>query len=151
MIYVENRFLKYAINQMHRYRDAIYYNSLDNGIKREIVGGYVLYPGNLTADDVRSSYYHSSHEKIGIGAFPLKPGGTVVDRDGYLILDPNSSEAVLYSQIESCLKDDNRRENLLEKVVAQKGLEYTDEKVVDGCYFLSAIDSKLEIICILVG
>ena len=117
-----------AINQMHRYRDAIYYNSLDNGIKREIVGGYVLYPGNLTADAVRSSYYHSSHEIIGIGAFPLKPGASVINENGELELDPTSSEKVLYDQIAAWLKDEYRRENLLEKSVPQKGLEYTDDK-----------------------
>lgn len=115
-----------AINQMHRYRDAIYYNSLDNGIKREIVGGYVLYPGNLTADDVRSSYYHSSHEKIGIGAFPLKPGGTIVDEDGNLVLDAMSSESVLYEQIREWLADTNRRQKLLDNTIPQKGLEYSD-------------------------
>ena len=32
-----------AINQMHRYRDAIYYNG-EGGISKEVVGGYVLYP-----------------------------------------------------------------------------------------------------------
>lgn len=128
---------------MHRYRDAIYYNSLDYGIKREIVGGYVLYPGNLTADQVRSSYYHTSHEKIGIGAFPLKPGASVINENGELELDPMSSEKVLYEQIAAWLKDDTRRENLLEKTIPQKGLEYTNEKVIEGCYFLSTIDTKV--------
>ena len=132
-----------AINQMHRYRDAIYFNSFDSGIKREIVGGYVLYPGNLTADAVKSSYYHSSHEKIGIGAFPLKPGRNFLDKDGKLILDPMCSEHVLYEQIREWLNDDSRRANLLEKSVPQKGLEYTDEKVIEGCYFLSTIDSRV--------
>ena len=115
-----------AINQMHRYRDAIYYNSLDNGIKREIVGGYVLYPGNLTADQVWSSYYHNSHKKIGIGAFPLKPGGTFVDEDGNLVLDPLSSERVLYEQIREWISDTNRRQKLLQTIIPQKGLEYSD-------------------------
>lgn len=117
-----------AINQMHRYRDAIYYNSLENGIKREIVGGYVLYPGNLTAEEVRSSYYHDSHEKIGIGAFPLKPGGTIVDEEGNLVLDTMSSESVLYEQIAAWLRNDTRRDNLLEKAIPQKGLAYSDDK-----------------------
>lgn len=117
-----------AINQMHRYRDAIYYNSLDNGIKREVVGGYVLYPGNLTAEQVRSSYYHDSHERIGIGAFPLKPGGTIVNENRELELDPMSSESVLYEQIAAWLNDETRKEYLLEKSIPQKGLAYSDDK-----------------------
>ncbi len=117
-----------AINQMHRYRDAIYYEALDNGIKREIVGGYVLYPGNMDAGHVRNSYYHKSHEQIGIGAFPLKPGGYWTDAEGNLHLDPNSSESVLYKQIETWLMDEDRRQHLLEKSAPQRGLEYADER-----------------------
>ena len=119
-----------AINQMHRYRDAIYYNAIDNeDIKREVVGGYVLYPGNLTADEVRSSYYHQSHERIGIGAFPLKPGSKYIDEDGNLILDPTCSEAVLKEQITEWLLEGDRRNNLLSKAIPQKGLEYEDANV----------------------
>lgn len=119
-----------AINQMHRYRDAIYYNAIDNeDIKREVVGGYVLYPGNLTADEVRSSYYHQSHERIGIGAFPLKPGSKYIDEDGNLILDPTCSEAVLKEQITEWLLEGDRRNNLLAKSIPQKGLEYEDANV----------------------
>ncbi len=122
-----------AINQMHRYRDAIYYDALDNeGIKREIVGGYVLYPGNMSADDVRNSYYHQSHNKIGIGAFPLKPGAKYIDEDGNLVLDPSCSEAVLKEQIEEWLLESDRRQQLLQKSVPQRGLEYTDEEELAG-------------------
>lgn len=115
-----------AINQMHRYRDAIYYDAQDEGIKREVVGGYVLFPGELSADEVRASYYHKSHLKIGIGAFPLKPGTSYVDKNGALIIDPNSSESVLREQIAEWLKDTERRKNLLAKSVPQRGLEYAD-------------------------
>jgi len=119
-----------AINQMHRYRDAIYYDAIDNeDIKREIVGGYVLYPGNLTADEVRNSYYHLSHDKIGIGAFPLKPGSKYIDDDGNLKLDPTCSEAVLREQIESWLRESDRRNTLLAKAIPQRGLEYEDANV----------------------
>lgn len=133
-----------AINQMHRYRDAIYYNSIDNeGIKRDIVGGYVLYPGNMTADDVMNSHYHKSHDEIGIGAFPLKPGAKYIEEDGVLKLDPTSSESVLYEQIKAWLTDTDRRQHLLEKSRPQRGLNYTDEDVVEGAYFLSTIDTKV--------
>lgn len=133
-----------AINQMHRYRDAIYYNSgEDEEIKREVVGGYVLYPGNLSADEVKKSYYHQSHERIGIGAFPLKPGAKYLEEDGSLILDPSSSEAVLKSQIEEWLRDNDRKQHLLDKTIPQKGLYYSDEPIAEGCFFVSYIDSHV--------
>lgn len=88
----------------------------------------MLYPGNLTANQVRSSYYHDSHEKIGIGAFPLKPESSIINENGELEINPMSSEKVLYDQIATWLKDDTRRENLLEKSIPQKGLAYSDDK-----------------------
>lgn len=129
-----------AINQMHRYRDAIYYDALDNeNVKREIVGGYVLYPGNLNAEQVHKSHYHQSHERIGIGAFPLKPGAKYIDDDGSLILDPMSSEAVLHAQIKQWLLDDKRREHLLENTIPQKGLSYTSEIPDDKLVYVGTV------------
>ena len=138
-----------AINQMHRYRDAIYYDAEQEGIKREVVGGYVLYPGEMDGESLRKSYYHRSHEKIGIGAFPLKPGGSLLDEDGRpirddegrLVLDPNSSEAVLYEQIRTWLEETNRREKLLQKTAPQKGLYYTDEDK-EAIYMILSIDKR---------
>ncbi len=58
-----------AINQMHRYRDAIYYQSSDNeALKREVIGGYILFPGNG-----QPRKFESSIKKVNIGAFPLRP------------------------------------------------------------------------------
>lgn len=118
-----------AINQMHRYRDAIYYTQegKDN-LKREVIGGYVLFPGNVTKEDFSEYYYKNAIDKIGIGAFPLKPGRMVVDEDGNLILDPNSSEQVLREQIEAWLKDSQAKQTLLQKSIPQKGLEYVIER-----------------------
>lgn len=118
-----------AINQMHRYRDAIYYTQegKDN-LKREVIGGYVLFPGNVTKENFSEYYYKNAIDKIGIGAFPLKPGRTVVDEEGNLILDPNSSEQVLREQIEAWLKDSQAKQTLLEKSIPQKGLEYVIER-----------------------
>lgn len=115
-----------AINQMHRYRDAIYYaeGQSDERLKKEIIGGYVLYPGNMDKAEYERSYYHRSIEKVGIGAFPLRPGTTRIDEDGNLYVDPLSSEAVLYEQIKTWLEEDDRRSRLLEKVIPQKGLAY---------------------------
>ena len=120
-----------AINQMHRYRDAIYYTGSDNeqDIKKEIVGGYVLYPGNIDKDEFENSYYHRSISRIGIGAFPLRPGSINIDEKGNLYIDPNNSEIILYEQLEKWLKRDNdRRYELLQKSIPQKGLYYTNHQ-----------------------
>ena len=115
-----------AINQMHRYRDAIYYaeGQGDERLKKEIIGGYVLYPGNMDKVEYEQSYYHRSIEKVGIGAFPLRPGTTRIDEEGNLYVDPLSSESVLYGQIKTWLEEGDRRSRLLEKVIPQKGLAY---------------------------
>lgn len=115
-----------AINQMHRYRDAIYYEDakIDEQLKKEIIGGYVLYPGNMGKTEYEDSYYHRSIEKVGIGAFPLRPGTTKIDEDGNLYVDPTSSEFVLYEQIREWLEESDRKARLLEKVIPQKGLSY---------------------------
>lgn len=118
-----------AINQMHRYRDAIYYTQegKDN-LKREVIGGYVLFPGTVTKEDFSDYYYKNAIDKIGIGAFPLKPGKMIMDKDGNLILDPNSSEQVLREQIEVWLKDSQAKQTLLQRSIPQKGLEYVIER-----------------------
>ena len=122
-----------AINQMHRYRDAIYYTQegKDN-LKREVIGGYVLFPGTVTKEDFSDYYYKNAIDKIGIGAFPLKPGKMIVDKDGNLILDPNSREQVLREQIEAWLKDSKAKQTLLQKSIPQKGLEYVIERAGDN-------------------
>ena len=62
-----------AINQMHRYRDAIYYTEKGQDrahLKKEIIAGYVLFPGRipLEAMDEESGeyYYQKSNRLIGI-------------------------------------------------------------------------------------
>ena len=59
-----------AINQMHRYRDAIYYSTPQNGLKKEVLGGYILFPGQMTETD----HFRQSVDEVNIGAFPLRPG-----------------------------------------------------------------------------
>lgn len=57
---------------MYRYRDAILYRMQKAGIKREIIGAYVLYPGR------RAPHLYEPYRKTirqeGIGAIPLLPG-----------------------------------------------------------------------------
>ena len=59
-----------AINQMHRYRDAIYYSTPQNGLKKEVLGGYILFPGKMEESD----HFRKSVDEVNIGAFPLRPG-----------------------------------------------------------------------------
>lgn len=60
-----------AINDMHRYRDAILYR-VQKGEKlaREIIGAYVLFPGRTSL----SFPYEHIIEQENIGAIPLLPG-----------------------------------------------------------------------------
>ena len=66
-----------AINQMHRYRDAlIQLEEIGRDWqekRRPVVGAYVLYPGNFDENVGRNPYTESINE-VGIGAFPLLPG-----------------------------------------------------------------------------
>jgi hypothetical protein len=63
-----------AINQMHRYRDAIYYlNREKNKPEKEVIGAYILFPGSGSADRIRDADYYRSIEHVNIGAFPLRP------------------------------------------------------------------------------
>ena len=63
-----------AINQMHRYRDAIYYKDYDsNALKKEVIGGYILFPGNGETSDVEVAKFYKTIKEVNIGAFPLRP------------------------------------------------------------------------------
>lgn len=118
-----------AINQMHRYRDAIYYTQEDKeSPKKEIIGGYVLFPGTVPSEKIidGSYYYEQSNRRIGIGAFPLKPDHFIQDeKTGELIVNPGSSEQALEKQIRKWLEEEDSRQHLLERSIPQKGLEYS--------------------------
>jgi hypothetical protein len=65
-----------AINQMHRYRDAlIHIHRANDGWQeksRPVFGAFVLYPGWFD-EDTSENPYQSAIEAVGIGAFPLLP------------------------------------------------------------------------------
>ena len=68
-----------AINQMHRYRDALIHQHNEVGVEsksRPVFGAYALYPGyfNQCALGDDANYYSNAISEIGIGAFPLLPG-----------------------------------------------------------------------------
>ena len=65
-----------AINQMHRYRDAIYYKDNKEGdaaLKKEVIGGYILFPGDGAPADVQVANFYKTIGQVNIGAFPLRP------------------------------------------------------------------------------
>lgn len=92
-----------AINQMHRYRDAIYYNSKrqDEKIKKEVIGGYILFPGQM--DD--TSRFCKSIDEVNIGAFPMRPGDNQHDLLANFIKELLNKHAV----------------EIVEQVIPQKG------------------------------
>ena len=125
-----------AIDQMHRYRDAIYYVDPSNQKpKREVIGGYVLFPGNYTREELENSHYYQSTKAIGIGAFPLKPSDKID-------VDPNSSEQVLREHIAEWLKRSRMKTYLYKNVAPQHGLTYQDPDDVVLVNF--AVKNKLE-------
>jgi hypothetical protein len=63
-----------SINQMHRYRDAIYYVNKDKAKpEKEVIGAYILFPGSGEIETIKKLDYYKSIESVNIGAFPLNP------------------------------------------------------------------------------
>lgn len=114
-----------AINQMHRYRDAIYYGE-NRGEQsgKEVIGGYILFPGRGDDMTIKHRYFSDSVKSVNIGAFPLLPKN--VRHEDKLPHEEDDSQQ-LY---------DHLREILLVKAVTtehvgssipQRGLQYTDD------------------------
>lgn len=63
-----------AINQMHRYRDALLYQQQDDPIpSRPTFGAFALYPGFMSQQPGTDNPYQEEIDRIGIGAFALLP------------------------------------------------------------------------------
>ena len=92
-----------AINQMHRYRDAIYFNAkYDNEqLKKEVIGGYILFPGRM--DEL--SRFRKSIDEVNIGAFPMRP-----DQKQHQLLTAFIKELL-----------DKHAVEIIEQVIPQKG------------------------------
>ena len=109
-----------AINQMHRYRDAIYYAMKEDERPRgkEIIGGYILFPGRTEGDAVENRYFYKSIKQVNIGAFPLLPAD-----------ENHKEEVVLCNLLEKHLKeilmDDSAYEQIKDSI-PQKGLRYQE-------------------------
>ncbi len=66
------------INTMHRYRDAIVYNSGNEGefvFKKEMFGAYVLFP-YTDEEKYKEHHFYKSIDTVNIGGLPFLPGAT---------------------------------------------------------------------------
>ena len=118
-----------AINQMHRYRDAIYYKDHSSAeLKKEVIGGYILFPGDGQKSDVAVSKFYKTIEEVNIGAFPLRPKD-IENRD------------LLVKFIEGLI--DRASTEILDKSIPQKGLYYTSEEPKDAIYMILTIDNEV--------
>jgi len=96
-----------AINQMHRYRDAIYYKEhSSNELKKEIIGGYILFPGDGQKADVEVSKFYKTISEVNIGAFPLRPK----DKENRKLLEHFIKELI-----------ETKSSTTISKVIPQKG------------------------------
>lgn len=103
-----------AINQMHRYRDAIYYGSdRRTHSAKEIIGGYILFPGRGDNESVRKRFFYQSIETVNIGAFPLLPDAS----------DPRNDGSLLYEFLTKILTAPQVFDHLRD-AIPQKGLKY---------------------------
>ena len=101
-----------AINQMHRYRDAIYYKDyMANQLKKEVIGGYILFPGDGEPADVQVSKFYKTIGEVNIGAFPLRPK----DERNRVLLEKFIKELI-----------SNKATSILSGSIPQKGLFYQE-------------------------
>jgi len=109
-----------AINQMHRYRDAIYYAMREDERPRgkEVIGGYILFPGRTEGDAVENRYFYKSIKQVNIGAFPLLPAD-----------EGHNNELILCNLLEKHLEEillNNTAYEQIKDSIPQKGLRYQE-------------------------
>lgn len=63
------------INTMHRYRDAIVYQSDASPFERTMFGAYVLFPYK-SQEEYRNHHFYQSIEQVNIGGLPFLPSTT---------------------------------------------------------------------------
>ena len=111
-----------AINQMHRYRDAIYYSKEHEPYRsKEIIGGYILFPGRGEDENILKRYYSESVESVNIGAFPLLPSA-----------DKTKEGCILRSHLKSILMEKIDTESHVSKAKPQRTLAYVTEEEKEG-------------------
>lgn len=111
-----------TLDAMHHYRDAIYYgNKGENKFSKEIIGGFILFPGRMDEADMLRRinngedlpYFLSSIKEVNIGAYPLLPS-----EDSGILLENHLRMVLVEESIIEQLKDS----------VPQRGLYYTDTR-----------------------
>ena len=122
-----------AINQMHRYRDAIFYqdDQESNKPKKEVIGAYVLFPGADDADEVENLYFQKSIVKVNIGAYPLIPGAK-----------KNYNSSLLNEFLKTTLEVKESLNILNEDVIPYKALKYEDPDAFVLAGFISNTNQK---------
>lgn len=132
-----------AINQMHRYRDAIYYGKEQNkgyaNTAKEIIGGYILFPGRGDEATIRRRYYFRSIESVNIGAFPLLPDHR----------NPGGEGTLLHEHLHSVLLEQTAYQQIKDSI-PQRGLRYTpsvadsNDLVLVGYYRTEQLQAVLD-------
>lgn len=118
-----------AINQMHRYRDAIFYKEHSSKeLKKEVIGGYILFPGDGQKADVEVSKFYKTIEEVNIGAFPLRPKDI-------------ENRELLVQFIESLIGKASTE--ILDDSIPQKGLYYTHDEPKDAVYMILTLDEEV--------
>ena len=119
-----------AINQMHRYRDAIYYglDEKERPKNKEIIGGYILFPGRTKGDVTR--YFATSTKKINIGAFPLLPFGLASEEKSSQTPDFEPEGQELYNHLKSILVEKRNVYAHVRDAVPQRGLKYVNASTI---------------------
>jgi hypothetical protein len=139
---IEDRPVEDTLNQMHRYRDAIYYGNREhNNFAKEVIGAYILFPGRM--DEKKNAeyisegkykqlpYYLSSIFEVNIGAFPLLPN--------------ENSGILLKNHLETIIKGQTVLEQITNSV-PQKGLYYTDTKPKEKLVFIGVVKNDNQFI-----
>lgn len=97
-----------ALNQMHRYHDALIYlkkDGLGERKTRPVFGAFALYPGfySQTSTNFRNNPYWRPINEVGIGAFPLLPSSEKEDGTVWL-------KEFLRDQLANLIGGENRRD-----------------------------------------
>jgi hypothetical protein len=122
-----------SINQMHRYRDAIFYqaNHLSEKPKKEIIGAYVLFPGAEYEQEVEKLYFYKSIQKVNIGAYPLIPGSK-----------KKNNSSLLFNFLKEKLEVKDSVNILNEDIIPYKGLKYEDADALTLAGFVGSEEQK---------
>ena len=104
---------------MHRYRDAIYsgLSNTERPKSKEVIGGYVLFPGRGDQESIENRFYSKSIQQVNIGAFPLLPVGKESTDT-----DPEGPQ--LYAHLKEILLEKETMYHHIEDSIPQRGLAY---------------------------